>query len=279
MMKTSSPSKKGYHVMKVQTHLSLAFVGWLIMVIPAAAQGDPGDVQKAADLVRKHIDKLEHGKNAGEVLPQTGASVKATFPDHQIVLVRFRLFPVARVMPEGLNPSSIFAVNKAGNIEFVKDAKALEKFFHVHATAVNKEQDAKTLLSAWLTLTSEFHQDGMFKFEVLDKEFAINMEKATGRVVVMQGGNGDLRAELVIGKDGKLAKATEKAAIRPGPRPICQATKLLDADPLVRRIVEQDLLIMGLAARAYMMDQRAVATPELRQAIDRVWRQIEMNGW
>jgi hypothetical protein len=134
-------------------------------------------------------------------------------------------------------------------------------------------------LSAWLTLTPEFHQDGMFKFEVLAKEFAIQGDKASGRAVVMQGGNGDLRADLVLDKNGKLAKATEKAAIRPGPRPICQATKLLDADPLVRLIAEQDLLIMGLAAREYIMEQRALATPELRQAIDRVWRQMKKNGW
>jgi hypothetical protein len=94
----------------------------------------------------------------------------------------------------------------------------------------------------------------------------------------MQGGNGELKAELTI-KEGKLAGVSEKAAIRPGPRPICQATKLLDADPIVRRIAEQDLLIMGLLARDYLMEQREKATPELRRAIDRVWAQIQRNGW
>ena len=53
---------------------------------------------------------------------------------------------------------------------------------------------------------------------------------------------------------------------------------LLDANPLVRRIAEQDLLIMGLAAEGYLMEQRAKAGTELRQAIDRVWRQIQTNG-
>ena len=62
-------------------------------------------------------------------------------------------------------------------------------------------------------------------------------------------------------------------------RDVSQATKLLDADPVVRRIAAQDLIIMGLAARDYLMDQRAQATPELREAIDRVWRQIQKNGW
>src|SRR6184192_2360441 len=70
-----------------------------------------------------------------------------------------------------------------------------------------------------------------------------------------------------------------RSAIRPGPRPICQATKLLDPDPLVRRICEQDLLIMGLSARDYLMEQRARATPELRAALDRLWEKIQKNGW
>src|SRR5207249_6646109 len=66
-------------------------------------------------------------------------------------------------------------------------------------------------------------------------------------------------------------------SIRPGPRPICQATKLLDADPLVRRICEQDLLIMGLSARDYLAEQRAAARPELRDAIDRLWQKIQRS--
>jgi hypothetical protein len=265
--------------MNLASQLLIVVVALLYSVTLTNGQDKGADVKKAIALVRKHIDAMPQGKDAGEVLPQTAAAVKSAFPDYQMVLVRFRIFPIARVMPEGLKPSNIFAVSKDGKITYLKDTKTLEKFFHAHAIPAKQAQDAKTILSAWLTLTPEFHQDGFFKFEVLEKEFAIEGDKAAGRVVVMQGGNGDLRAELVLDKEGKLAKATEKAAIRPGPRPICQATKLLDADPVVRRIAEQDLLIMGLSARGYIMEQRALATPELRQAIDRVWRQIEKNGW
>ena len=48
---------------------------------------------------------------------------------------------------------------------------------------------------------------------------------------------------------------------------------------LVGSILANTLLIMGLAAHDYMMEQRAKASPELREAIDRVWRQIQKNGW
>jgi hypothetical protein len=74
-----------------------------------------------------------------------------------------------------------------------------------------------------------------------------------------------------------LTKATAKAEIKPGPRPVCHATKLLDADPVVRAIVEQDLLIMGRAAKPYLDEQRAKAGPELQEAIDRIWQRIQME--
>ena len=54
---------------------------------------------------------------------------------------------------------------------------------------------------------------------------------------------------------------------------------LLHPDPVIRRICEDDLLIMGLPARDYLMRQRAAASSELRREIDRVWRQIQANGW
>jgi hypothetical protein len=254
---------------------------FLWVTLPALAQKYPPHVQDSLNLVRKHIDTLPNGRGVGETLPQTAAAVKQLFPDHRVVIVRFRIYPIAQIIPEGLKASNVFAVNKEGKLEHLKDAKTMEAFFRKHHPAVKNEKDAKAVLAAWLTLTPEFHQDGFYKFDVLDKEFAVegNLSKASGRAVVMQGGNGDLRAELAFDGDGTLARATEKAAIRPGPRPICQATKLLDADPVVRRIAEQDLLIMGLSARDYLMEQRDLARPELREAINRLWEQVQKNGW
>lgn len=260
--------------------LVAAAIFLLCLVSLVDAQNYSPDVQEALNLVRKHIDQLPNGRGAGEMTPQTSPAVKQVFPGHRLVVVRFRQFPVARIAPEGLNASNVFAVAKDGKLEHLKDVKALEKFFRTNHPAVKNEKDAKSILAAWLTLTPEFHQDGMYKFEIIEKEFTTEgSSQASGRVVVMQGGNGELRAELAFDKEGKLARAAEKAAIRPGPRPICQATKLLDADPVVRRMAEQDLLIMGLSAREYLMDQRERANPALRDAIDRVWNRIQVNGW
>jgi hypothetical protein len=84
---------------------------------------------------------------------------------------------------------------------------------------------------------------------------------------------------LTFGADGQLTGASYESKLRPGPRPICQATKLLDPDPIVRRMAEADLLYMGLAAREYLLDRRALAGPQLRRAIDRLWQRIEQEGW
>ncbi len=186
-------------------------------------------------------------------------------------------------MPEGLHASNVFAVaKKTDKTTLIGDAKALKDFFQAHAAPVKNDAAARNALAAWLTLAQEMKQDGFYKFEVLQKEFAAEKngqrEEVRGRAIVTQGGKGELGATLVF-EDGKLAKATETGKIMPGPRPICQATKLLDRDPIVRKMAEQDLLFMGLAAREYLMEQRAKARPELREAIDRLWRRIEAAGW
>jgi hypothetical protein len=79
--------------------------------------------------------------------------------------------------------------------------------------------------------------------------------------------------------EGKLTRAEEKADLKAGVRPICQATKLLDPDLIVRRMAEKDILVMGQRARTYLMEQRAKAAPELQQAIDRIWQRIIDEAW
>ena len=85
---------------------------------------------------------------------------------------------------------------------------------------------------------------------------------------------GELTATLTFDQGGRLASASETANLKRDIRHIRQATRPLDADPIVRRMVEQDLLVMGKAAREYLDEQRATAGPDLRRAIDGVWQRI-----
>jgi len=121
-------------------------------------------------------------------------------------------------------------------------------------------------------------QDGFYKFDV-SKEVSMSGKNGQvlsveGRAVVTQGGRGDIKATMTFGNGGKVDKVAEVRKVIQGPRPICQATKLLDPDPIVRRMAERDLLFMGLPARDYLMEQRATAGPELRRAIDSLWQRI-----
>ena len=95
------------------------------------------------------------------------------------------------------------------------------------------------------------------------------------------GGKGELVSTLVFsvtraGK-AKLTGISEKDPIQPGVRPICQCTLLLDKNPLVRRMAERDLLVMGKDAWPYIEEQMGLASPELRREIERVWKRI-LNG-
>jgi len=49
-------------------------------------------------------------------------------------------------------------------------------------------------------------------------------------------------------------------------------------DPIVRRMAEQDVLVMGRAAKPYLDQVRATARPKLQQAIDRIWQRILDEG-
>jgi hypothetical protein len=262
--------------------LSVLFVLGIFAGVAAAGQKadgkgpSPQAIEKAQKPLKEHLEGLK--ASHGQIIPITVPALVRDFPNDIFFAVRFRQFPVARVLPKGLRASNVFVVSKDDKVTHIRDDKDLEKYFRASLGAVKKQADAGHALSGWLALSQEFFQDGFFKFEILDKAFSVEDKgngawQAAGRAIVMQGGNGEINVALSFA-DGKLTKVAQFAKIRPGPRPICQATKLLDPDPIVRRMAEQDLLIMGVAARDYLQEQRAQAGAELRVAIDRLWQRI-----
>jgi hypothetical protein len=253
-----------------------AFLGWAAAA-PAPEKKGPSaeDVARA----RKAVEADPKLKTAGAIIqPIEDAAVGKVLPDTVFLAVWFRQFPVARVVPEGLKASNVFAVDRDDKVTVLTDAAGLEKFFRARAVPARGEEALKDAARAWVRLAQQFHQDGFYTFELVDDATRVGGEEgartASATVAPMKGGSGTLTATLTFDEAGKLAKVSETDKLRPGPRPICQATKLLDPDPLVRRMAEQDLLIMGLAAGPYLDEQRAGAAPELRRAIDRIWQRI-----
>jgi hypothetical protein len=226
------------------------------------------------------------GAERGQVIPLAEATIEQTFPGHRFYVLRFRRYPVAVVPPAPLEASNVFVVKPDGSVARLSDTRALEAFFQSALAPVTTDADAKEAARAWLRLVEEFHQDGFLQFSIPEASLQAaptpgGGHEATGKAIVNpQGGNrGEVTSILTFDPAGRLVSASTSATIKRGIRPICQATKLLDPDPVVRRMAEQDLLLMGRAAKPYLDEQRAIASPELQGAIDRVWQQILREGW
>lgn len=242
-------------------------------LLPAAPTAE--EIQKAEQDLQAQLKEWK-APNALRVGRISDEALERSFANRLFFTGLLPQFPVGIAPAPGskIQVSNLFVVGKDGKVLHLTDAKGLEAFFKESLPAAKNEAALKDAARAWLALSPEFRQDGFFKFKLMDDSTKAEGKKATAQVVVMQGGNGSITATLTFDDAGKLAQVTEEAKIRPGPRPICQATKLLDPDPIVRKMAEQDLLCMGRAAHDYLMQQRAKAVPELQQAIDRMWQRI-----
>jgi hypothetical protein len=255
--------------------LTLLLAGASLVAAQQPPQKLPENAEKAKQVVADHLKTIKG--ESGDIVWIDDKSLAEAFPKQVFFAVRYRIYPVAKQLPKDMKPSNIFVV-EGDKFQHIKDAKALEEFFRAKLAPVKEVNGGMRAVSAWLMLSQEFVQDGFYKFKISDMGRTGEHWFELG-ATVMAGGNGEITAKLEFNKEGKLVTAAETAKIKQGPRPICQATKLLDADPIVRKMAEQDLLYMGPAAYDYLMEQRAKANPELQRAIDRLWAQIVKNGW
>lgn len=197
-------------------------------------------------------------------------------------LLRYPIWPIAMMINPPLQSNNLFVVDEKKQIvAHITDVEMLKKFCLRNMHSVKTERDAKVALLAYLRLQQELAQDGMFQFSIKQDWLKISSTGgrlvASGRSVVAPntGNEGYLESKLVFGADGKLASAESVNKLQEGMRPICQSTKLLDPDPIVRRMAEQDILLMGRSCKFYLDEMRAKAKPEGQEAIDRIWKQIE----
>jgi hypothetical protein len=241
-----------------------------------AEEADKGAQQVKAFLQKKHAVAAERG----QLSPLADADLAKAFPKAAFYVLRFRQYPVAFEVPEGFSSGNL-CVLQGEEVTLVSDDKSLQAFFNASLPAVMSDDDRRVAAKACLRIAQELHNDGFYRFKPLAEEkITAAAREATGVTHVdPQGGNkGQISATLAFDAKGKVAKAETKPALSPGVRPICQSTKLLDADPIVRRMAERDLVVIGSAALDYLLEQRAKASPELQQAIDAVWEQIVVQG-
>ena len=211
------------------------------------------------------------------VRPITDDYVGRTFANLSLFGVIFRQYPVAVQCPQGqdLKCANVFFV-KDGKVDFVSTIPDLKFFFATQLGPVPSQDGASDAASTWLRLSEELKQDLFYGFSAPEISYTPrdDITQVQGHVTVVSGGGGQIDMVMTLGSAGSLIVISERSKIRPGVRPICQATKLLDRDPIVRRMAEQDILVMGCAAKSYLDQVRATARPKLQQAIDRIWQRI-----
>ncbi len=241
----------------------------------------PVAIAKADDqqLVEDYLKS--RGFNGAVVRPITDDYVGRTFPNFSFFGVIFRQYPVAVLCPQtqDLKCSNIFFV-KDSQINFISAIPDLKFFFAAELNPAPSKEAATDAATTWLRFSEELKQDLFYAFSAPEISYMPreDITRLRGHAAVTAGGEGYIDVLMTLGTAGSLVHIYEKGALRPGVRPICQATKLLDRDPIVRRMAEQDLLVMGRAAKPYLDQVRATARPKLQQAIDRIWRRILNEG-
>jgi hypothetical protein len=240
---------------------------------PTTAKAD--DQQLVEDYLKNR------GLSGAVVRPITDDYVGRTFPNFSFFGVIFRQYPVAMLCPQtqDLKCSNVFFV-KDGQIDFASTIPDLNFFFAAELAPAPSKEAATDAASTWLRFSEELKQDLFYTFSPPEITYMPREDMTTvrGHAAVISGGEGHIEMVMTLGNAGSFVQVYEKGALRQGVRPICQATKLLDRDPIVRRMAEQDLLVMGRAARLYMEQVRATARPKLQRAIDRVWQRILDEG-
>ncbi len=246
------------------------------------------DRQRVRQPLDDYLAKLR--AQSPSIIPILGDDVDLLLPSYAVFAVRFRMFPVTVAPPDPLKSQNLFFVLRPGKPEGklksicqINTIKDLEAQLIARDAAATTEMEMKSAVRAWLKMSTELKQDGYFKFAISEEFLSVKRmpieTMAVGRATVVSGGTGEIRVAVVFAQNGKLKGIEEQSTVKPGIRPICQATKLLDRDPIVRRMAEQDLLVMGRAAKPYLDEQRARAGPKRRAAIARIWARIVEEGW
>jgi hypothetical protein len=262
--------------------------------------GTPGPLEKAAiertapgasprKVIEKYFNALPIAQDdmsrvrANVLFIDTG-SYQPLFPKKLFYVLRFPQWPVSIAPPAGLASNNLMVFTQDKPLHAISNSHQLQEYFQLNAHTQGTADDAANTLKTWLSLFAELEQDGMFQFNAPVIESSTNSAaggfEVHGHIDVApkNGDMGSITGKVIVDANGKLQSATARPALQSGMRPICQATKLLDADPIVRKMAERDLLVMGRSARNYLIIQRSKAAPELRARIDQIWQQILDEG-
>lgn len=228
-------------------------------------------------------------KRGGQPFLQSGQlffvddpAIQNAFPERLFYTLRFRQWPIGFDIPAPMRSNNIFTLSKASGLKLITDLDQLKNLFKAeiaNATTVKKQRD---VTMAWIRLQEELAQDGMYQFltPLIENSTSAkgNTFNAVAKVSTNTGNLGQLQANFVFGTNGTVLSINATNNLQEGMRPICQSTKLLDQDPIIRSMAKRDLLIMGRFAKPYLEEIRSTVSPELKREIDAIWKQIEKEN-
>ena len=237
---------------------------------------DPDDPRPSArETLKAHLATMQSAERATLVYVQS-TSLATSFKNVEFFSLRFQRYPVALTAVAPLKPNNVFAV-VGTDITHIADQKQLEAFFRKMLTAELNDPLRIEATVSWLVLTQELNEDGFFEFEKPEVRLQGSSCHGELRVIDKRGDLGKLTVDIAFDGDG-IADVEVGGKIVLGIRPKCQATRLLDADPVVREIMRQDILVMGKRCKPYLDGVKARAEAELRRAVEGVWQQILDEG-
>lgn len=196
--------------------------------------------------------------------------------------VHFREYPMAVMPRPPFKSRNVVRVDALGKMKMYAKREELNKEVTQLQMQMQQDQVAEFAVN-YLKLSTLFSQDGFFEFVYDKKTVKVNDDGTVVAIAPVVEKAGDMGALKVTFKCSRTQDAgalqidsiKEEDTVQPGIRPVCQCTLLLDENPIVRKIAERDLLVMGRAAFPYMRQQMETAAPELRKEIERVWKRIE----
>jgi hypothetical protein len=201
--------------------LSVVVVAGLLVTV-AFAQSP------ARQALDRKLAEYRDSTNGGEIIEISSPAFADALPRHSVFVLRFRMYPVARMPQPPLAANNIFIVKPDQTVELVTTAEALQRFFAGALPKVESGAAAESAAKAWLRLNQELRQDGMFRFNepvvsapVMTRDFPPSNIRISGSVSVVpnNGDMGQISATLVFER-GKLTSATSESNLKGGMRPI-----------------------------------------------------------
>jgi len=264
----------------------LAFVAAILFALVRSVSAeekpvDPAGEQKDIEAVKRFLTATHPGKSWSDgPTRQKNDAIGTAYPDSRFYCVFTR--PMGASRSDMIDAMVRF--DKDGSASEVGEGKRVAgkygpdpQSFNAGLMKVAKAEDAKVAGAAIMSLLIGPY--GPYSVAAGDVQVTPAGEEKDPKGYTCKATTGREERgrkvnvfEVRFDADGKCTSASYKYL---GSLPRCQSTRLLDENPIMRPLAEQDLLAMGPVAKTYLDTMRPKLSADLQRAIDDIWQRIE----